>query len=279
MADILDGRALGRKLNQATRAMASELARPPGLAVVLVGQDPASQIYVRTKGRVAERLGFHHRQIDLPDSTTQGDLEAIVDELAADDAIDGILVQLPLPRALNANSVMDRIPHEKDVDGFTAHSAGRLAQGRPHLVPCTAKGVMALIEEAGVDPKGLEACVVGRSNIVGRPTAMLLEQAHATVTVCHSRTRDLRSAVVRSDIVVAAVGVAELVRGDWVKEGAVVIDVGMNRREDGTLVGDIEYEAAAERAGAITPVPGGVGPLTIAMLMRNTAQASKERQA
>ncbi|MBW2256186.1 MAG: bifunctional methylenetetrahydrofolate dehydrogenase/methenyltetrahydrofolate cyclohydrolase FolD [Deltaproteobacteria bacterium] len=279
MAQILDGRALGRSLNKALKAKVPTLPRPPGLAVVLVGTDPASQIYVNLKGRVAERLGFHHRQIDLPETTSQSDLRGLIGELNADDDIDGILVQLPLPEGLDAYDLVDRIDPGKDVDGLSDRNAGRLSQARAHLVPCTPKGIMLLLEQAGVQPKGLRVCVVGRSNIVGRPMAKLLEQAHATVTVCHSRTRDLGDIVRASDVVVAAVGVPELVRGEWIKEGAVVIDVGMNRLEDGKLVGDVEFEAAAERAAAITPVPGGVGPMTIAMLMSNTFEASAARQA
>jgi methylenetetrahydrofolate dehydrogenase (NADP+)/methenyltetrahydrofolate cyclohydrolase len=279
MAQILDGRAIGRSLNKALKSKVPTLPRPPGLAVVLVGSDPASQIYVNLKGRVAERLGFHHQQINLPETTSQGDLRGLIDELNGDDDVDGILVQLPLPGGLDAYDLVDRIDPDKDVDGLSDRNAGRLSQARPHLVPCTPKGIMLLLDEAGVKPKGLRACVVGRSNIVGRPMAKLLEQAHATVTVCHSRTRDLGGIVRESDVVVAAVGVPELVRGEWIKEGAVVIDVGMNRLDDGRLVGDVEFEGAAERAAAITPVPGGVGPMTIAMLMANTFEASAARQS
>jgi len=278
MAQIIDGRAIGRSLNQALKARVPTLPRPPGLAVVLVGTDPASQIYVNLKGRVAERLGFHHRQLDLPETTSQGDLRGLIDTLNADEEIDGILVQLPLPGGLDAWDLVDRIDPGKDVDGLSDRNAGRLSQARPTLVPCTPMGIMHLLDHVGVAPKGLRACVVGRSNIVGRPMAQLLEHAHATVTVCHSRTRDLREIVQASDIVVAAVGSPELVRGAWIKEGAVVIDVGMNRLDDGSLVGDVEFEPAAERASAITPVPGGVGPMTIAMLMQNTFVASAARQ-
>ncbi len=277
MAEILDGKALAQRLNQALAGRVAELPRPPGLAVVLVGSDPASEIYVRRKGQVAARLGFHHRQIDLPADTPQAELELVIDALNADPLIDGILVQLPLPDGLDADRIVNRIDPDKDVDGFTDLSAGRLARGRPGLVACTPKGVMRLIELSGIHLSGTAACVVGRSNIVGRPMAQLLEQANATVTVCHSRTRDLRAVVAASDVVVVAIGRAELVEGAWIKPGAVVIDVGMNRRDDGTLVGDVGFEAAAERAGAITPVPGGVGPMTIAMLMENTFEAARRR--
>lgn len=277
MAQVLDGRALRRKLNQALAKRVDALPRRPGLAVVLASKDPASEIYVRMKGRVADHLGFLHRQIDLPPTVTQRELESVVDELNADTAIDGILVQLPLYDGLDEGPILDRIDPAKDVDGFTDINFGRLAQGRPGLVPCTALGVIRLLEEAGVTLEGADACVVGRSNIVGRPVAMLLEQRNATVTVCHSRTRDLEAVVRRSDVVVAAVGVPELIRGAWIKEGAAVIDVGVNRRDDGSLVGDVEFDAAAERAGAITPVPGGVGPMTIAMLMHNTFEAARAR--
>ncbi len=279
MAKILNGRALSRQLNKALKGRVGELERAPGLAVVLVGKNPASEVYVRRKGVVADRIGFVHRQIDLPATTSEEDLLATVDELNADPVIDGILVQLPLPAGIDASRVMDRISVDKDVDGFTVASTGLLSQGRANMVACTPKGVMKLIELSEIPLSGLDACIVGRSNIVGRPMAMLLEQANCTVTVCHSRTRDLASIVSRSDIVVAAVGVAKMIKGEWIKEGAVVIDVGMNRLEDGTLCGDVDYDGACERAAAITPVPGGVGPMTIAMLMDNTFHSAVARQA
>lgn len=277
-ARILDGKALAQRLNDELKAKVATMRRPPGLAVILVGSDPASQVYVRSKGKVAEKLGFVHRQIDLPADAPEAVLLEQVEALNADPAIDGILVQLPVPKHIDPTRVMDRIAAAKDADGFTVVNSGLLSQGRPGLVPCTPLGVMRLLEEAGVDLVGREACVIGRSNIVGRPMAQLLEQAHATVTLCHSRSRDVGTHVRRADVVVAAVGRAEFVRGEWIKEGAVVIDVGMNRLESGKLVGDVEFAAAAERAAAITPVPGGVGPMTIAMLMHNTVQASLRRQ-
>ncbi len=282
-ATILDGKALSKRLNKALKlridADREEGAeRPPGLAVILVGADPASQVYVRMKGKVAGRIGMGHWQIDLPADTTQAELEAKIAELNADDRVDGILLQLPLPKGLDALSATECIAPDKDVDGLTIGSIGHLAQGNRTLVPCTPKGVMRLIEEAGIETEGREAVVIGRSNLVGRPLAMLLEQANCTVTVCHSRTRDLPRVVGRSDIVIAAIGRPEHVKAEWIRDGAVVIDVGVNRLDDGSLVGDVEFEPAVERASAITPVPGGVGPMTIAMLMANTYEAWSAKQ-
>jgi len=271
---ILDGRALSKRLNKALKQRVDGMDPVPGLAVILVGEDPASEVYVRRKGIVAGRIGMKHWQIDLPADTSQADLEARIEQLNTDPEVDGILLQLPLPPGLSASSATERIAPQKDVDGLTIGSLGRLAQGKPARVPCTPKGVMRLIEESGIDPTGKVACVIGRSNLVGRPMAMLLEQANATVTVCHSRTRDLAQIVARSEIVVAAIGRPHHVLGEWIRPGAVVIDVGINRIEDGSLVGDVDFAAASERAAAITPVPGGVGPMTIAMLMENTFQAA-----
>ncbi len=278
MVKVLDGKALAARYTDQLRGLTSALSRPPGLAVVLVGEDPASQVYVRRKGQVAEKLGFVHRQIDLPASASEAEILAVVDQLNGDSTIDGILVQLPLPKHVSTIRVMDRIAPEKDADGFTAVSSGKLSQGRPETIACTPLGVMKLLEESGVKLDGLDAVVIGRSNIVGRPMAQLLEQANCTVTVAHSRSRNIEAVVRRSEVVVAAVGRPEFVRGEWIREGAVVIDVGMNRLADGRLVGDVEYEPAAQRASAITPVPGGVGPMTIAMLMNNTYEAAVRRQ-
>ena len=275
---LLDGKRLGFEMNRALRSRAAELTRPPGLAVVLVGSDPASKVYVGRKGKVAGRLGFHHVQIDLAEDVEQSELEAVVNRLNADDDIDGVLVQLPLPRHLDERSVIDRIAPEKDVDGLTLTNTGALTQGRPRLVACTPSGVMRLLRDAEIELEGKRACVIGRSNIVGRPMAALLEQANATVTLCHSRTRGVERIIAESDVVVAAVGRPGFVHGDCLKEGAVVIDVGINRLEDGSLVGDVDFPSACERAGAITPVPGGVGPMTIAMLMENTWRAACLRQ-
>lgn len=278
VARLLDGRALARRCNIALKQRATSLPRPPGLAVVLVGSDPASQVYVRRKGKVAERLGFVHRQLDLSPDITQPELLTKIQALACDPAIDGVLVQLPLPAGLDSAAVMSAVPAAVDVDGFTPVNTGLLSQGRPSLVPCTPWGIMRLLGELDRSLVGLEAVIVGRSNIVGRPMAMLLEQAGCTVTVCHSKTSDTRAHARRADVLVVAVGVAELVRADWVKPGAIVIDVGMNRLDDGRLVGDVAFDEVVEHAGAITPVPGGVGPMTIAMLMENTFRASARAQ-
>lgn len=274
----IDGRQVARALNGETRVRAAELSRPPGLAVVLVGADPASEVYVRRKGVVAGRMGFQHLQKTLPKSTSQAELHAVVDALNADPTVDGILVQLPLPSHLDADAVLERIDPGKDVDGLTTLSAGLLATGRPGLVPCTPAGCMRLIAEVAPDLRGARAVVLGRSNIVGRPISRLLEQANATVTVCHSRTADPAAVCREADVLIAAVGRPRLVGPEWVRPGAVVIDVGINRLEDGSLCGDVDTDAVAAIAGAVTPVPGGVGPMTIAMLMRNTLVASERRQ-
>jgi len=278
MSQVLDGRALSRRLNQeVVRPAVAGLSRPPGLAVVLVGQDPASQVYVKRKTLVAGRVGFLHRQIDLSADTSQEALLACIRDLNEDPVIDGILVQLPLPPHLDGQAVLDTIDPSKDVDGFHAENAGLLAQGRPRFVPCTPLGVMRLLEDAGVELSGSHAVVLGRSDIVGKPMAHLLLQQNATVTICHSRTADLAREVARADVLVAAVGRPNLVPGDWIQEGAAVVDVGINRLEDGSLCGDVHYESAAKRASWITPVPGGVGPMTIAMLMANTLQSARMR--
>lgn len=277
-ARLLDGTALSKTLNKALKAKVEALGKAPGLAVVLVGSDPASQVYVRRKGVIAHRLGIAHRQIDLPADTSEADLLAVIRTLNADDDVDGILVQFPVPPQIRQEAVLDTIAPAKDVDGLSATNLGLLASGRPGLVACTPKGCMALLASSGIDPKGKHAVVIGRSNIVGRPMAMLLEQAHATVTVCHSRTPNTEEVVRSADIVVAGVGIPELVKAAWIKPGAVVIDVGINRLDDGRLVGDVATDEVAAVAGAITPVPGGVGPMTIAMLMQNTYEAALARR-
>ncbi len=279
MARLIEGREVAKATLQSLRARIAALPRPPGIAVVRVGEDPASKVYVGRKTARAERLGFRHEEVHLDASASQADLEAVVDRLNNDAEIDGILVQLPLPPALDSTAILDRIDPAKDVDGFHPDNVGHLSQARPRFIPCTPYGVMKLLEAAGVDLAGKRAVVVGRSNIVGRPMAMLLEQANATVTLAHSRTVDLPALLADADVVVAAVGRPHFVKGAWLKPGAVVIDVGINRIEDGQLVGDVETEAAAERVGAITPVPGGVGPMTIAMLMANTVKAAEARTA
>jgi methylenetetrahydrofolate dehydrogenase (NADP+)/methenyltetrahydrofolate cyclohydrolase len=276
-ARILDGAGLARRMNEELALRVADLPRPPGLAVVLVGEDPASQIYVRNKGKVAEKLGFRHWQISRPADLSEADLLAIVAGLNADAEVDGILVQLPLPKHIDPQAVIDAIDPAKDVDGFTPTNTGLLSLGRPSLVACTPAGCRKILEDGAIQLSGAEAVVIGRSNIVGRPMARLLELANCTVTLAHSRTRDLAAHVRRAQVVVAAVGIAELVRGDWVSDGAVVIDVGMNRLPSGKLAGDVAFSEVVERAGAITPVPGGVGPMTIAMLAQNTFESARRR--
>jgi methylenetetrahydrofolate dehydrogenase (NADP+)/methenyltetrahydrofolate cyclohydrolase len=277
-ARVLDGKALAGRVRERVAAGVAELGREPGLATVLVGDDPASEVYVRNKRKACEEVGMRSIHHAVPSEAVQDDLVGLVDELNRDPGVDGILVQLPLPGAIDQDAVIDRIDPAKDVDGLTAASAGLLAQGRPGLVPCTPAGVMELLQEAGTEVEGADAVIVGRSILVGRPLGALLLNAHATVTTCHSRTRDLEDRCRSADVLVAAVGSPRMVKGEWVKRGATVIDVGINRTDDG-LVGDVEFESAREVAGAITPVPGGVGPMTIAMLLSNTLQAARARGA
>jgi len=284
-AKRIDGKAAAAAIRQRVAeqvpAFEQKAGRAPGLATVLVGEDPASAVYVRSKNRATAETGMVSFAHNLPDTTTEDELLQLVLDLNADERVDGILVQLPLPNQIDAARVIATIDPAKDVDGFHAINAGRLATGQDSLVPCTPLGCLHLLRQELGDLSGLEAVVVGRSNIVGKPMALLLLGDNATVTVAHSRTRDLPVVVRRADIVVAAVGRAEMVRGDWIKPGATVIDVGINRipTEDGKgrLVGDVAYDEAAEVAAALTPVPGGVGPMTIAMLMRNTLVAAHRR--
>lgn len=281
IGQIIDGTAIAAKLRGEVAVTASALrARgiTPTLAVVLVGDDPASAVYVRSKTKAAREAGVEPRDFKLPATTTQAELMALVAQLNADREVDGILVQLPLPPHLDSDAVIRALDPAKDVDGLSVTSIGNLAQGKPTFVACTPKGCMRLLREVPVDPAGLRAVVIGRSLLVGKPMSLLLQNANATVTMCHSRTRDLADEVRRADIVVAAIGKAEMVRGDWIREGAVVIDVGMNRTADGKLVGDVEFAAAAQRARAITPVPRGVGPMTIACLLENTVEAATKRR-
>jgi methylenetetrahydrofolate dehydrogenase (NADP+) / methenyltetrahydrofolate cyclohydrolase len=277
-ARVIDGKAVAAAVRERVAAevaeLSSKLDRPPGLATVLVGDDPASQVYVRNKRSASGEAGMRSIHRELPDTSSQQELLAVVEELNRDPEVDGILVQLPLPEAIDQDAVVAAIDPRKDVDGLTATNAGLLAQGRPGLVPCTPAGVMEILSREGTDIEGAEATIVGRSILVGRPLAALLTNASATVTVCHSRTRELGAACRRADILVAAVGSPRMVRGDWVKPGATVIDVGINRTDEG-LVGDVEFESASEVAGAITPVPGGVGPMTIALLLQNTVRAAR----
>jgi methylenetetrahydrofolate dehydrogenase (NADP+) / methenyltetrahydrofolate cyclohydrolase len=281
-AKILDGKAVAAKERQRSAARAadfvSKFGRPPGLAVVKVGEDPASAVYVRNKRKACEECGITSFAHDLPATTTRAELLGLIDRLNRDDAVDGILLQLPLPKGLDSTEIMDTIDPAKDVDGFHPTNTGLLAQKRPGLRPCTPWGVMRLLKEYAIDPTGLRAVVVGASNIVGRPMALELLLARATVTVCHTGTRDLRDEVQRAELVVAAVGKPAYIPGIWIRDGAVVIDVGINRLPDGKLAGDVEYGPAAERAAWITPVPGGVGPMTIAMLLSNTVDAAVARQ-
>lgn len=282
----IDGKQIAADLRAAIALGVDELEEAhrvtPGLAVVLVGEDPASQVYVRNKGKATLEAGMKSFEHKLPATTTQAELLEIVQRMNADDSVDGILVQLPLPKHIDANAVLDAIHPDKDVDGFHPINAGRLAIGRPGLVPCTPSGSMRLIR--AVEPKlaGKHAVVIGRSNIVGKPMAQLLLAADCTVTIAHSKTADLPAMARQADILIAAVGRPEMVSGDWVKPGAIVIDVGINRvpaAEGKTkLVGDVHYQSAAEKAGAITPVPGGVGPMTIACLLENTLRAAKLRR-
>jgi methylenetetrahydrofolate dehydrogenase (NADP+)/methenyltetrahydrofolate cyclohydrolase len=277
-ARILDGKALGARLRAGLAARIATLPFKPGLRVVRVGEDPASGVYVRNKDRAAAEAGFDSATIHLPESTTEADLLAEIARLNADPAVDGILVQLPLPAHIRAEAAIAAVDPRKDVDGFHPLNAGRLAAGEPGLVPCTPRGVMHLLAEAGVALRGARALVLGRSQIVGRPMAQLLLGADCTVTIAHSRTRDLPAECRRTEILVAAAGRAEMVRGDWIAPGAVVIDVGINRLADGKLVGDVAYAEAVGHAGAITPVPGGVGPMTIACLLENTLEAALARR-
>ncbi len=275
---ILDGRQIAAQVRSEVAQAVRELrARGvvPGLTVVRVGEDPASAIYVRGKRKACEEAGIHSVEHHLPATTTQEELLALVARLNADPAVHGILVQLPLPRQIDEPRVLDAIDPRKDADGFHPVNVGALWLGKPAPRPCTPAGVMRLLAEAGCDPKGKRALVVGRSHIVGKPMAAMLLERHATVTIAHSRTVDLAGEVGRAEILVAAIGKPGLVRGAWIREGAVVIDVGMNRLADGKLDGDVEYAGAARRASAITPVPGGVGPMTIAMLLVNTVELAR----
>jgi methylenetetrahydrofolate dehydrogenase (NADP+)/methenyltetrahydrofolate cyclohydrolase len=279
-ARIIDGAAVAKRLRETMKAQIAAAGRHPGLAVILVGEDPASQVYVRNKGRAAEEIGMASWTHRLPADTTQAALLAMIGDVNRNPEVHGILVQLPLPKHIDAEAVIGAIDPAKDVDGFHPVNVGKLYLGMPCLVPCTPQGSMLLLREAAGDLKGRKALVLGRSNIVGKPVAQLLLQADCTVTVAHSRTRDLPGEIAAADILVAAIGKPEFVQGEWIKPGAIVIDVGINRIDDPAtpgktrLVGDVSFAAAAERATAITPVPGGVGPMTIACLLKNTLQAA-----
>ncbi|HQX47899.1 MAG TPA: bifunctional methylenetetrahydrofolate dehydrogenase/methenyltetrahydrofolate cyclohydrolase FolD [Steroidobacteraceae bacterium] len=281
-ARLIDGKRIATAVKAEVRteidaALARGLRRP-GLAVVMVGDNPASAIYVRNKRRACEESGVMSIAHDLPQSTSERELLSLIDELNGDPRIDGILVQLPLPDQVRQSAIIDRIDPQKDVDGFHPYNLGRLAQRNPLIRPCTPYGVIRMLDAEGLSVRGLEAVVVGASNIVGRPMSLELLLMGATTTVCHRFTRDLAAEVRRAELLVVAVGKPGLIRGEWVREGAIVVDVGMNRLDNGHLVGDVEFAGARERAGWITPVPGGVGPMTVAMLMRNTLEASLRRQ-
>lgn len=279
MAKIINGKeisaAIRTEIKENTEKLVAECGLRPGLAVIIVGEDPASQVYVRNKKKACDEVGFYSESYELPESTTQEELNALVDKLNESDKIHGILCQLPLPKHLDENEVIMRISPSKDVDAFHPENVGKIMIGDYSFLPCTPAGVMALLERSGIEVSGKECVVVGRSNIVGKPQAMLLLHANGTVTICHSRTKDLAAVCRRADILVAAIGKADFFTGDMVKEGAVVIDVGMNRRPDGKLTGDVDFASVEPKASYITPVPGGVGPMTITMLMQNTLTAAK----
>ncbi len=278
---IIDGKAIAADIRREVREQSDRLAargkRRPGLAVVLVGDDPASRIYVRNKRMACEECGFISVSHDLPHSATQTELVSLIEQLNSDPAIDGILVQVPLPDHIDERAVIEAISPEKDVDGFHPYNVGRLALRNPLMRPCTPYGVIRLLERCGISPKGMNSVVVGASNLVGRPMALELLLAGATVTVCHRFTTELREHVERAELLVVAVGKPGLIPGEWVKPGAIVVDVGINRLPDGKLVGDVQFERAVERASWITPVPGGVGPMTVAILMKNTLESALQR--
>lgn len=278
-AQLIDGKKISQQILQdiaeRVQKRINNQLRRPCLAVVLVGEDPASAVYVRNKKRACETTGFESRSYELPAQTSEEELLALIDEMNADRDIDGILIQLPLPKHINSQLVLERIVPHKDVDGFHPYNIGRLVVKMPLMRPCTPKGVMTLLDAYGINVIGKKAVIVGASNIVGRPQALELLLARATVTICHSATQNLAEEVAAADIVVVGVGKPNFVKGEWIKPGAVVIDVGINRLENGQLCGDVEFAVACERAAMITPVPGGVGPMTIATLMENTLQATE----
>jgi methylenetetrahydrofolate dehydrogenase (NADP+)/methenyltetrahydrofolate cyclohydrolase len=282
MAIILDGKATAQKLRSEITSEISQLVAEgtqPGLAVVLVGDNPASRVYVRMKEKACCDVGIFSDEYNLHGETEEKDLLSLINRLNSDDRIHGILVQLPLPKHINESKVLEAISPEKDVDGFHPYNVGRLVLGKPTFQPCTPYGIMVLMKEYGIDLTGKEVVVVGRSNIVGKPVAFMCLQQHATVTICHTRTVDLPAKIGMADILIAAIGRPEVIPGEWIKEGAVVIDVGVNRVSEKKLVGDVEFETAARRASHITPVPGGVGPMTITMLLQNTLQSARMSRA
>ena len=280
MADIIDGKLISQAVREHIASEVSKLKENgvvPGLAVIIVGEDPASKVYVRNKHRACEAVGIDSLVIELPEDTSEDFLISKIGELASDPSVDGILVQLPLPKHIDEKNVISAIPPEKDVDAFSYDNVGRIMTGDYRYLPCTPAGIMKMLEYKNIEVAGKECVVVGRSNIVGKPMAMLLLGANGTVTVCHSKTKDLAGITRRADILVAAVGKKHFITADMVKEGAVVIDVGINRAEDGKLYGDVDFEEVSKIASAITPVPGGVGPMTIAMLLENTLRSAQNR--
>jgi methylenetetrahydrofolate dehydrogenase (NADP+)/methenyltetrahydrofolate cyclohydrolase len=277
MDNIIDGKKIAKDLRGKIAEEVKTLDRPPGLAVILVGEDPASRVYVRNKELACIEAGFYSDKIKKSENITEEELLDEVDRLNDNPNIDGILVQLPLPKHIDSNKVLERISPLKDVDGFCSENIGKLMQNKPYLRPCTPQGVMTMLASAGVDVMGKDCVVIGASNIVGRPMAMELLNARGTVTICNSKTKDVAAKVRQADIVVAGVGIPKFVKGDWVKDGAIVIDVGINRLDDGTLCGDVDFDAIKDKAAGITPVPGGVGPMTIATLLANTLTAYKAK--
>jgi len=277
-AKILDGKAIAAELRESIKQEVDKQValgkKAPGLAVIMVGEDPASQVYVRNKKIACQKAGFNDVSVVLPTDTSQEEVLALIDKLNADDDVHGIIVQLPVPDQIDPEEIIERIHPCKDVDGFHPYNVGRLATRMPQLAPCTPHGVMTMLAKTGIPLRGLNAVVVGASNIVGVPMMLELLNERATVTVCHSATKDLAKKVSEADLVVVGVGIPNMVKGEWIKDGAIVIDVGINRLDDGTLCGDVEYDVAKEKAGWITPVPGGVGPMTIATLLENTMQVA-----
>ncbi len=278
MAILIDGKSIAGKIRGEIAVEVNRLESQgikPGLAVVLVGNNPASKVYVSMKEKACRDVGIFSDEYKLPEDTCEEELVNLINRLNGKDDIHGILVQLPLPKHINESKIVEAISPDKDVDGFHPYNVGRLITGKPVFQPCTPYGVMILLKESGIDLTGKEVVVVGRSNIVGKPVAFMCLQQHATVTLCHSKTRNLPDKIKMADVLIAAVGKPEMIKGDWIKEGAVVIDVGVNRLDDGKLVGDVEFSVASRRASYITPVPGGVGPMTITMLLYNTLQSAK----
>lgn len=275
MAILIDGKAVSAAEREEIKEQISKMSIKPGLAVILVGEDPASQVYVRNKKKACADVGIYSESYDLPSETSQDELLALIDKLNKKEDIHGILVQLPLPKHIDETAVINAIVPEKDVDAFHPVNVGKIMTGDYDFLPCTPAGVMCLLKHYNIDPAGKECVVVGRSNIVGKPQAMLLLHANGTVTICHSRTKDLKAKCLSADILVVAIGKADFITGDMVKEGAVVIDVGINRKEDGKLTGDVDFASVEPKASYITPVPGGAGPMTITMLLKNTVKAAE----